>query len=434
MSMPAPKYNVNGRLLLPVMAAAALAVTLVTPSEADVSGFYKGREIKVIVSSGAGGGYDSYAQLLAKHIGRHIPGNPSAVVENMPGTGGLKATNHLYNVAPKDGSVIGGVQRLVALSQILGDKRAKFVASKFNWLGSMNNEVTVCVAWHQSEIKSFKDLLQKPLVIGGSGPNDTELVPAFLNNTLGTNFDIVSGYNSSTAITLAIESGEVEGTCSSYSSLKSRNADWFKNRKINILIQTSTSKHPDLPAIPLALDLAEGEEMKAMMALNESRLVMGRPFLAPPSVPADRVKALRTAFEKMVSDKALLADAKLQKREVTAVNGAELQALVSKISKVSKAMIERLNDAQVYKAKKAGAKIAMKEVTGPVTAVASDGRTMSIKDEEEGEEYKAKVSPTRTLVSVSESSARPDAIKVGMKCTIKSLGSGQEAIAVSCNL
>lgn len=416
--------------LLPPVLAAAMAGTPAM-AQSKVADFYKGKEIKVLVSSAAGGGYDSYSRLLAAHFGRFIPGEPNVVVENMPGTGGLKAANYLYNEAPRDGLMFGNVQRQVPFSQIMKDKRAKFIAAKFNWIGSMNNEVTVCVAWHQSPVKSFDDLRKYPLVIGGSGPNDTELVPAFLNNTLGTNFDIVTGYGSATSITLAIESGEVEGTCTSFSSLQSRNADWFKNKKIKIIVQASTRKHPDLPDVPLALDLAKDPELRELMALNDARLEIGRPFLAPPEVPADRVAALRTAFDRTMVDAKFKADVKLQKRDVTPVSGKDVQALIERVSKASDTMIARLNDALIYKAKKAGAKIEMKEVEGPVTAIENEGRRVAIKGEEDAE-YKAKVSPTRTVVTIAGKPTSPADLAVGMTCTIRSLGSGLEAVNVSC--
>ena len=405
---------------------------LLGPGDTQAAQFYKGKQIKIIISSSPGGGYDSYGRLLAKHMSQYIPGRPSIVVENMPGSGGLKAANYLFKSAPQDGTVFGGIQRQVPFLQILGNKKAKFVASKFNWLGSLNNEVTLCISWHKSKIKTFEDLKKLPLIVGGSGPNDTETIPAFLNNTLGANFDIVTGYGSSTAVTLAIESGEVEGSCSSYSSLRTRNADWFKNKKINLLIQASTRKHPDLPNVPLALDLASDPKVKEMMALNDARLEIGRPYVAPPNVPQNRVRVLRTAFSKAAGDKKFLADAKIQRRAVAPVSGADVQALIERVSKVDDALIARLNDALVYKAKKASTKIEMNEITGPVIAVELAGRRMAVRDEDEEEDYKAKVSPTRTLVTISGASAKPDAIKLGMKCTIKSLGSGTEAINVDC--
>ena len=420
------------RLIVPLVGIAVLSAHLPAHGQGSVSKFYKGKKVRLIISSSPGGGYDSYGRLLAEHMGRYVPGRPTIVPENMRGKGGLKAANYVYNKAPRDGTVIAGIQRQVPLNQILGDKRAKFIASRFNWLGSLNNEVTICVSWHTSKVKSFADLKKYPLVIGGSGPNDTETVPALLNNKLGTNFDIVTGFDSSTSITIAIELGQVEGTCGSYSSLSNRNADWFRNRKINILVQSSTRKHPNLKHVPLALDLAKDRKTRQLMALNDARLEIGRPYLAPPSVPAIRVQALRNAFARTVVDKKFLAGAKKRKRAISPVSGQDVQALIRRVSKVNKKMIANLKDALKYKAKKAAAKIEMNEITGPVKAIKLSGRHITVEDEDEEEDYSAKVSPTRTLITIAGRQASPARLKLGMKCTITSLGSGLEATNVDC--
>ncbi len=299
----------------------SLAFPAAAATQNSVADFYKGKDIKIIVSSGAGGGYDAYARLVAKHLGKHIPGNPSIIVQNMPGAGGVVAANFIYNVAPKDGTVIGEVQRAVPFLQILGEKGPQFETDKFNWLGSLASEVTLCVSWHTSPVKTFEDLKKTELVVGGSGPNDTEQVPALLNNLLGTKFKIVSGYPSSTAVTLAVERGEVQGICSSYSSLSTRNAHWFKDKQINLLVQAALHKDAHLQNVPLALDLATNPDDKAVLELNDARLGVGRPFLAPPGVPADRVKALREAFIATAKDADFLADAKKQKHEIDLVTG-----------------------------------------------------------------------------------------------------------------
>src|SRR5918999_269443 len=315
----------------------------------SVEEFYKGKTIRLIVSSEPGGGYDNYARLVARHLGEHIPGKPSVVVQNMPGAGGLNAANNIYNIAPKDGTVIGHVQRNVPFVAIQGQPGPRFDPVKFNWLASLNNEVNVCVAWHTAKVKSVKDALSSELIVGGSGPNDTEVTPAVLNNILGTKFKIISGYPSSSAVTLAMERGEVEGLCSSYSSIENRNRNWITEKKVNFIVQNSTKKHPDLPNVPLAIEFAKSEEDRQLMELNDARLIMGRPFLAPPEMPEDRVKALRAAFSAMVKDPNFIEDAKKQSMEITPVSGDEIQALLERVAKTPKAVIDRLTDAQVYK-------------------------------------------------------------------------------------
>ena len=322
----------------------------------SVEEFYKGKQIRLIVSSEPGGGYDNYARLAARYLGNHIPGNPSVIVQNMPGAGGLNAANNIYNIAPKDGTVIGHVQRNVPFVAIQGLPGPRFDPTKFNWLGSLNNEVNVCVAWHTAKVKSVQDALKDELIVGGSGPNDTEVTPAVLNNILGTKFKIISGYPSSSAVTLAMERGEVEGLCSSYSSIENRNRNWITEKKVNFLVQNSTKKHPDLPNVPLAMEFARSEEDRQLIELNDARLIMGRPFMAPPEVPEDRIKALRAAFTAMVKDPAFLAEANKQSIEITPVDGDEIQALLERVAKTPKAVIERLNDAQIYKGERGRAK------------------------------------------------------------------------------
>ena len=400
-------------------------------AQGSVAGFYKGKKIKIIVSSSPGGGYDAYSRVLAGVMGKYIPGKPGVIVQNMPGAGGVRAANFLYNVAPKDGTVIANIQRTVPFLQIFGKKGPQFIASKFNWIGSMNNEVTICSAMKTSGIKSFEDVKNKQLIMGGSGPNDTETVPALMNNVFGTKFKIISGYPSSTAITLAMERGEVQGLCSSYGSLRSRNADWFEKKKINILVQLSTRKHPDIPNVPLALDMAKDQETKELLALNDARLEMGRPFLAPPNVPADRVAALRNAFDKSMTDKDLLRNIKSQGRGVSPVSGKDVQALIERVSKADKALIAKLNDAIVYKGVKGKAKVRLVSATGTIAEIKRGGRRIAIKAKG-GKTFKAKVSGSRTKITVAGKKAKRKAFKVGMTCTIKSPANGEEATNIDC--
>jgi tripartite-type tricarboxylate transporter receptor subunit TctC len=361
----------------------------------------------------------------------HIPGKPTMVVQNMPGGGGVVAANFMYNIAPKDGSVIANIQRQVPFLQILGKRGPKFEAAKFNWIGSLNNEVTVCVALKSAKVKSLADLKNNELLIGGSGPNDTETVPAILNNTLGTKFKLISGYPSSTAITLAMERGEVEAVCSSYSSLRSRNADWFKKDFINIIIQTSTRKHPELPNVPLALDEAQDPATRALLELNDARLEIGRPFLAPPNVPAERVKALRDAFEKTTTDKTFLADVAKQRRDINPVNGDAVQALIERVAKTDKAILAKLDDVIIYKGTKGKAQIKLAEFTAPIAELQNGGRAIVLKNSA-GKTFKAKVSGSRTKITVAGASAKRSAMQVGMVCTVKALANGEEAANIDC--
>lgn len=340
-------------MIRPICVAALFTLVVSGPALADdaVAEFYKkNNTIRLLVGSEPGGGYDGYSRLTARHLGRFIPGNPNIVVQNMPGAAGIVAANYLYNAAPKDGTAIGQVQRLVPFMQIMGEPGPQFETAKFNWLGSLASEVSVCVAWKAStDIKTFDDVQKRELIIGGSGPNDTEAFPTVMNNILGSKFKIVSGYPSSTAVTLAVERGEVQGLCASLLSLTTRNGHWFTDKKVSVLLQASTRRHPDLPDVPLALELAKNPEDRALLELNDARLAIGRPFMLPPGVPPERIKALRSSFGQMVKDKDFIADAEKEKRDLDIVLGDDLQALLERLSKTPKALVERLAHALKYK-------------------------------------------------------------------------------------
>ncbi len=423
----------KSRIMLALCGGLAMSTAAFAQASDPVADFYKkNNQIRLLVSSEAGGGYDGYARLLARHMGKHIPGNPTFVVQNMPGAGGIVAANYLYNVAPKDGTVIAQVQRLVPFAQILGEPGPQFETAKFNWLGSMASEVEVCLSWHTSPIKTFADVQKNELIVGGSGPNDTEGVPATLNNILGAKFKIISGYPSSTAITLAVERGEVNGICSSYSSLATRNAHWFNNKQVNVLIQESIKKHPDLPNVPLAIDLITNPEDKALMEINDARLEIGRPFMAPPGLPAERVKALRAAFMATIKDKDFLADAEKEKREITAISGEEVQTLLERISKAPKNVIDRLADLGKYKGPTITAKVeAPKGIEGAIAEIENDGAKIAIKLSD-GKLYKTSISGSRTNLQIAGKKGDRKELKVGQVCSVTAPADGQEASQIEC--
>jgi tripartite-type tricarboxylate transporter receptor subunit TctC len=295
--------------------------------------FYRGKSIDLEIGYSVGGGYDLYARLVARHLGQHIPGNPTIVPRNMEGAASLRLANYLYAAAPKDGTAIGAISRGAAFDPLLGEKNAQFDASKFSWIGSANNEVSVCGALQSSGITSFNDVLTKPLTIGATGVgDDTYQFPALMNAVLGTKFKMITGYPGGNDITLALERGEVQGRCGwSWSSIMATHKDWVTGKKITVLVQMSLSKHPDLPDVPLVMDLAKTDEQRQIFKLIFARQVMGRPFAAPPEVPADRLTALRQAFAETMKDKAFLDDATKGKFEINPVGGEELDALVKEV-------------------------------------------------------------------------------------------------------
>ena len=323
-----------GRLVAAIVALAAFAALAVAGAKAQgAAEFYAGKSIDLEIGYSVGGGYDLYARLLARHLGDHIPGHPTIVPKNMEGAASLRLANYLYAAAPRDGTVIGAISRGAAFDPLLNEAGAQFDASKFSWIGSANNEVSVCVALQSSGVTRFDDVLTKPLTIGSTGVgDDTYQFPALMNAELGTKFKIVTGYPGGNDITLALERGEVQGRCGwSWSSIVATRKDWITSKKIVVLVQMSLSKHPDLPDVPLIMDLAKTPEQRQIFKLIFARQVMGRPFAAPPGVPADRLATLRTAFDETVKDKAFLDDAAKGKFEINPVGGAELDALVKEI-------------------------------------------------------------------------------------------------------
>jgi tripartite-type tricarboxylate transporter receptor subunit TctC len=314
---------------------AALLVVIATSAghAQSVADFYKGKNIDLYIGYSAGGGYDLYARQLARHMSKHIPGNPTVVPKNMTGAGSLVLANWLYNIAPKDGTTFGIIGRGTGFDPLLGNAKAKFDGTKFTWIGSANNEVSVCVAWHTSGITKFDDLLTKELVVGGTSSSaDTDQFPKIVNGVLGTKMKIITGYPGGNDVGLAMERGEVQGRCGwSWSSVLSTHLQWYKEKKFTVLMQLALEKHPDLPDVPLIVDLAKTDEQRQILKLIFARQVMGRPFLAPPGIPKERADALRKAFMDTMKDKDFLAEADKAKMEITPVSGEALDKLVKEI-------------------------------------------------------------------------------------------------------
>jgi len=336
-----------------VAAAAVLAVVPVTTGWAQSpADFYKGKTIELFVGYSAGGGYDVYARMIARYMGKHIPGNPTIVVKNMPGAGSLAAANHIYNAAPKDGTAFGTIGRGAPFDPLFGVPEAQFDAAKFTWIGSANNEVSVCVAWNTSGVKSIEELRTKELIVGGTGPSaDTDQFPRIVNGVLGTKFKIVTGYPGGNDISLAMERGEVQGRCGwSWSSVITTQKAWFDEKKIIVLVQLSGAKHPDLPNVPLILDLAKTPEQKQILSLVFARQALGRPYMAPPGVPADRAAALRKAFMDTMKDKEFLAEAEKTKLEISPTSGEDVQKIIEEAYKTDKTTVQKT--AEMLKAPK----------------------------------------------------------------------------------
>jgi tripartite-type tricarboxylate transporter receptor subunit TctC len=327
------------RVLLPLLSAMLLSVAM--PVAAD--DFYKGKTINIIVGFGPGGGYDLYARMLARHLGRHIPGNPTVVVQNMEGAGGVRAANHVYAVAPKDGTVIAGVNQGAAMFKLLGGKGAQYDPAKFQWLGSMAASNNTIYVWHASGIKTLDDAKRREVSMAGSGViSDANIYPAVFNALLGTRFKVVSGYAGTNESNLAIERGEVEGRGGgAYSSLVSTRPDWLRDDKVKVIAQIGFEKEPELKDVPLLLDLVKGGEERQIATVVTLPTAIGYNYWLAPEVPSERVEMLRAAFMAALKDEALLTEAKKQSFEIRPKTGQELEAMVNKAAGTPKPILEK---------------------------------------------------------------------------------------------
>jgi tripartite-type tricarboxylate transporter receptor subunit TctC len=326
-----------------VLAIASIALAAPLASAQSPAEFYRGRNVDLYVGYSVGGAYDLYARVIARHLGKHIPGNPTIVPRNMEGAGSLRLANWIYNVGPKDGTALATIGRGTAFDPLLGSKGAQFRADRFTWIGSANNEVSVCVAWKGSGVTRFEDVLTKELIVGGTGQAaDTDQFPRILNGVLGAKFKIVSGYPGGNDVTLAMERGEVKGRRGwSWSSVLATHKRWIDDKSITVLAQLSLNKHPDLPDVPLIMDFAKSEDQQQIFKLIFARQVMGRPYLAPPGVPADRADALRKAFMDTMRDPEFLAEAEKSQLEITPVAGPEVEKLVNDLYQTPKALADK---------------------------------------------------------------------------------------------
>ena len=340
-----PKWKFVMRLV-PVCVAFVLALASMQASADPVADFYHGRNVTMVIGYSAAGGYDTYARVVAAHLGNHIPGHPTILPQNMEGAGSLRATNFLYSAAPKDGSVIGMVGRGMAMEPLIGRSHAKFDSRKFTWLGSGTNEVSTCISRRDSPVKTWADALAKPFTVGGQGSgSDPDVFAIVMRNVFGVKLRLVTGYPGTAELTLAIERGEVDGRCGwSYSSIKQQHPDWVAKHQVNILVQLALAKSPEMPDVPLITEFAKTDRQRQILHLVFSRQSMARPFLAPPGIPADRKQALRTAFDETMRDPAFLADAKKRGLEVNPVSGAEIDKLIEQLYQTPPDIIAEVRD------------------------------------------------------------------------------------------
>jgi tripartite-type tricarboxylate transporter receptor subunit TctC len=313
--------------------------------------FFKGRELKLIVGTGAGGGYDTYARLVARYLPKHMPGNPTVVVQTMPGASGVKAVNYLYSAAPKDGSIIATFNNSMAVYQALGQPGIQFKCEELSWIGSLSEVVNTIAVWHTTGARTIEDAKHKEIIMGATGAGGTMAgYPALLNGTVGTKFKIVTGYEGGNQVDMAMERGEVQGRGSNpWASYKAVRPDWVRDGKIVPLVQVGMTRDPDLPNVPRLVDLATSDEQRRMFEFVSTDVAMERPYAGPPGMPADRLQSYRRGFEQMVKDPEFLTTAEKQDMDINLHTGEQVQKMVERTTSTPPEIVTKVKAAMTVK-------------------------------------------------------------------------------------
>jgi len=326
--------------LLGLVLVALLALPAPVPAQ-TVEQFYRGRTVAIVVGFATGGAYDPYARLVARHLPKYLPGSPNIVVRNMQGAGSVIAANHVYNVSPKDGSELGVIAGSAAIEPVFGGKSVQFDGQKFTWIGSANNEIAGCLAWHASPFERASDLFEKEMITGASGASNLEF-PTAMNAVLGTRMKLVRGYKGPADILLALERGEVQGMCGMVNTIVgTQRPDWLRDRKVRILVQIGYERTARMGDAPFVMEFARTEDDKRVLRLIFGWTIMGRPFMAPPGIPEERMAALRQAFDATMKDQEFLAEAARQNLEVAPVGGAEIDRFLAGVYATPRPLVER---------------------------------------------------------------------------------------------
>lgn len=330
------------------------AMNALGTSRASAEDFYAGKTVSVLVGSRAGGSYDAYARLMSRHLGDHLPGRPTLVPKNMPGAAGTKVANHLYNLAPKDGTVLGATLNSIPITALMRPKRAKYNVAKFNWIGTAASPANVLAVWHTAGVKSLDDARKKEIIIGATTAGTTmEMYPLMANRLFGTKFKVVLGYRGGKGVNLAMEQGEVQGRGSnSWLSYQFQNPGWIKDKKIIPLFQMTLERAPALKDVPTLIEYAKTDSQRQVVSLLATTETIGRSMMAPPEVPGERVALLRKAYDAALKDEKLVAEAKKARLALEPINGEKLQALVESLGKVSPSVVEKFKAAVKSTAKK----------------------------------------------------------------------------------
>lgn len=337
------KYRMSKAVFLAVPAVGFLVAAAPTlKAEDSIADFYSKKGLRMVVGSGAGGGYDTYTRAFARHYEKHLPGKPNIVVQNMPGASGIVATNWLYNQADRDGSVVLATYQALIDENLLGNKKAKFDVQKLNWLGSISKTHHLCVTWHTNPIKNIKQFIGKEANVSATGrAGNSATVPLLLNQSMGTKFKVIAGY-STTGSRLALERGEVDAICGlGLSTLRASNPDWFINKKINVIAQIGLKRHPEFPDVHNAIELVNDQDKPVYEFFGVAQ-EMGRPYTAPPGIPADRLAALRASFMTTAKDEGFLQDMKKLRLSVEPLSGKQMEELIDKLYGYPQSVLNRV--------------------------------------------------------------------------------------------
>jgi tripartite-type tricarboxylate transporter receptor subunit TctC len=327
-----------------ILLALCFLLAGIAADAAGVEDFYKGNTIRVLIGYDPGTGYDVFARALARHLGDHIPGKPQILPQNMPGAASLTMMNYLYNVAPRDGTAIGLPARNLFAEPLFGNKLARYDPLKFTFIGNMSRDVAICVTWKASGMSTFQDALDHEILVGATAPNSISTIyPQVLNAILKTRFKIITGYTDGSAIGLAMARNEIQGYCGyTISSILSSHPDWIKNNLVDVILQLTLVKSPELPDVPSVMDVVKDDESRQALALEFGDLAMGRPVVGPPDVPDQRTDALRRAFDETMKDPAFLQDAKQSSIDIDPMTGEDLEKVLRQILAAPKSVVDKV--------------------------------------------------------------------------------------------
>ena len=425
------------KLMLTGCAGALAIVAMAAASAAQAADFYKGKRVTLYVAASPGGGYATYARAIARHWNRYIPGSPRFTVKHKMGAQGLVAASFLANKSKRDGTeILASYREAVTTSPLTTKKGVHFDPAKLSYIGSADQGFGVCIAHKRTGLKSIDDIMKQPVKLGATHHRSLGYSSAyFMNNMFGTKFEVYHGYPAGTSIVLALERGEVDARCGwSVSSMKAMKPTWFEGAAVNILVQLSLTSHPQIKGkVPLIMKYAKDDKQRQLLRLILTPQSVGRPYVGPLELPADRLNLLRTSFLATLKDKGFLADAAKQRIDINPVTGEELHKLVVNLFKTPKPLVDEYLAVTTKsdKVKLVKVKIPWQTHTAKVTGTKRGGRRVSFKAD--GNKVTVRVSKSKTAITIAGTKAKRSAVKAGMTCKITHKGSRSRAKSIACN-